>query len=63
MNLTFKQSEFESIRKKLEVKMQQTEEKFQEINRNFAKEQKIWEKDRTLMESKIKQQATTIQEL
>ncbi len=63
MNLTYKQSEFESFRKNLETKMQQTEEKFEEINRNFAKEQKIWEKDRTLMESKIKQQTTTIQEL
>jgi len=29
----------------------------------FAKEQKTWEKDRTVMESKIKQQTTTIQEL
>ena len=63
MNLTYKQSEFESFRKNLETKMQQTEEKFEEVNRNFAKEQKIWEKDRTLMESKIKQQTTTIQEL
>jgi len=62
-SFNMKQFELENNRKTLEEKIKDLTNKYEESFRQFNGEKKEWEKERALLDLKVKQQMTQIDEL